>query len=149
MLKIGPTFGAELIAADCNNGVTWNEVTGVLTFTQHTSDDGLTDAQYAARAAAQQTVLATHDPSKTLAPPSVSNYQARTILIQQGLFTKADAAIRAADQTVVANQIALAAWDYANVFYRTDPLIASMAATLGLSSAQVDALFVAAAQFGA
>lgn len=79
-------------------------------------------------------------------PRSVSNYQARTAMIEAGLFARADAALRGADQTVQANQVALAAWDYANDFYRTSPLIAAMTQQLGLTAAQVDALFIAASQ---
>ncbi len=81
-----------------------------------------------------------------IVPDAVTNYQARTALINAGLFTKADAALRGADQTVAANQIALQAWDYANQFFRDQPIIAAMQAVLGLSDAQVDDLFRAAAQ---
>ncbi len=79
-------------------------------------------------------------------PDAVTNYQARTALIEAGVFAKADAALRGADQTVAANQIALQAWDYANQFFRNQPIIAAMQALLGLSDAQVDDLFRAAAQ---
>ena len=99
-----------------------------------------TDAQ---RQAAVAVVAGWTDPAAI--PASVTNYQARTILIQRGLLAKVDAAIRGADQTVQANQIALAAWDYANTFERSSPLIDAMAQVLGLSSTDVDALFIAAA----
>jgi hypothetical protein len=79
-------------------------------------------------------------------PDAVTNYQARTVLIEAGVFAKADAALRGADQTVAANQIALQAWDYANQFFRNQPIIAAMQAVLGLSDAQVDDLFRAAAK---
>lgn len=81
-------------------------------------------------------------------PPFISNYQARTILIQQGYLAKVDVALRGADQLVMANQIALAAWDYANNFYRSDPLIAAMGAVIPLTSAQIDQMFIAAAKIG-
>lgn len=79
-------------------------------------------------------------------PTVVSNYQARTVLIERGYLAKVDAALRGADQTVVANQIALAAWDYANTFERGSPIIAAMAQLLGLAPADVDELFIAASQ---
>ena len=79
-------------------------------------------------------------------PDAVTNYQARMALRAAGLRDKVDAAIRGADQSVPANAEALDAWDYANQFFRDQPIIAAMQAVLGLSDAQVDDLFRAAAQ---
>ena len=135
----GPTFGSELVAAGCSSAVATYGSDGTLNYVPSATPDQI---------AAVQKVVAAHDPTKQIVPSSVTNYQARSVLIQQGFLAKVDAAIRGADQTVQANQIALAAWDYANAFYRTDPLIAAMAQVLSLSSADVDALFIAAAAVG-
>lgn len=135
----GPTFGSELVAAGCSSAVaTWG-TDGSLVYVPGATPDQMTTVQR---------VIAAHDPTKQIVPSTVTNYQARTILIQRGLIAEVDAAIRGADQTVQANQIALAAWDYANTFNRTDPLISAMAQVLSLSSADVDALFIAAAAVG-
>lgn len=84
-----------------------------------------------AAAAAEASVVAT-----------VTNYQARTALIEAGLFAQADAAVKAAGPASLLFQ----AWEYAAEFRRDSPFIAQMAAVLNLTSAQVDALFAAASQ---
>jgi len=84
-------------------------------------------------------------PTAPAVPASVTNYQARAVLVQRGLFAEVDAAIHAADLTVAANMVALQAWDYANDFYRNSAIVAAMAGVLGLAPADVDAFFIAAA----
>lgn len=75
-------------------------------------------------------------------PQQVTNYQARSALIIAGMFEAVDAAVKAQGPGSQAYQ----AWEYANVYLRSSPFIAEMGATLGLTSEQIDALFVAAAQ---
>ena len=72
-------------------------------------------------------------------PDSISNYQARAILIQTGQFGQVDSAVRAS-----LNPQGISAWDYANFFYRNSPFIGMMQAVLKLTDAQVDALFIQA-----
>ncbi len=80
------------------------------------------------------------------APPSavqksVTRLQGRLALNAAGLLTKVETAVAAAD---VPTQIWYADaqnWD------RNDPILAQLAAALGLTSDQVDALFVQAAEF--
>jgi hypothetical protein len=79
-------------------------------------------------------------------PDSVTNYQARVALVTAGLFDKVDAAIRGADMSVVENKLALAAWDYANYFYRDQAFVVALGPTFGLTSAQIDDLFRAASK---
>lgn len=81
-------------------------------------------------------------PSSTPIPlvlSAVSPRQARLALLGAGLLTQVENAVTAAGG---ATQIT---WEYATVFERTDPLIATLSAALGLTSAQVDALFATAA----
>lgn len=73
---------------------------------------------------------------------TVTNYQARTALINAGLFAQVDAAVKAAGPASLLFQ----AWEYAADFRRDSPFIAQMATALGLTQPQVDALFAAAAQ---
>lgn len=58
MMKYGPTFGTELIAAGCNNGLSWSqdELYGY---------DALPDEQKLLVDA----VIAAHDPTKQDPPP--------------------------------------------------------------------------------
>lgn len=74
-------------------------------------------------------------------PPyaAVTPRQARLALLAAGLLDQVEAAVAAADQ---ATQIT---WATASEILRTDPLIVSIGTGLGLTQAQIDALFVAAA----
>lgn len=74
-------------------------------------------------------------------PASVTNYQARATLIANGQFSAVDQAIHASG-----NQVAIQAWEYANIFNRTDQFVTSFASILGMTEAQVDQLFIAASQ---
>lgn len=78
-------------------------------------------------------------PSEPYIPFSVTPFQAKAALFQAGLLPSVQAAIAAA------SPIAQLAWSDATEFTRDSPTIASLSAQLGLSSAQVDALFIAAA----
>ena len=86
----------------------------------------------------------TPPPAPPSVPATVTNYQARAVLVERGLFDKVDTALRSADMTVTANRIALQAWDYANGFSRNSAIVTAMAGVLGLSSDDVDGLFIAA-----
>lgn len=72
-------------------------------------------------------------------PPSVTIAQARVAIRRAGLFGAVDAACKAAGGEV------LDAWEYSNTVSRDSALVASMSASLALTSAQVDALFTQAA----
>lgn len=77
-------------------------------------------------------------------PASVSRFQARAALHQAELLATVDAAIAASG-----NVVAQLAWADAVQFDRASPTIAAMAASIGLTSEQVDALFIAAAEIQA
>jgi Rod binding domain-containing protein len=75
-------------------------------------------------------------------PPSrVSKLQLVRALRQRNLFDAVQAAMPSAPQA------AQDAWNYMTVAERADPLLVQMAAALGLSGADVDALFVLADTF--
>lgn len=76
-------------------------------------------------------------------PSVVSAYQAKATLMQAGLYDKAAAAAQAAGGLVAL------AWATATVFERSSPNIATLAAGLGLTDAQVDDLFRAASKITA
>lgn len=77
-------------------------------------------------------------------PQEVSRFQARAALMAAGLLAAADAAVEASDDPFL--QLA---WKEAVAFPRTSPSIAALAPTLGLTEADVDNLFRAAAQISA
>jgi hypothetical protein len=87
-------------------------------------------------------VLATYGLPGPMAivPKQVTLYQGRAMLIQVGMFDQVKEAVDAQGQ----NSLAYQAFEYANHWYRDSEFIASMAAGLGLSEAQIDALFIAA-----
>ena len=71
-------------------------------------------------------------------PQVVTPFQAKAALLQAGLLDTVKAAIASAPA------ITQLAWSDATEFTRDSPTISTMAGALGLTSVQVDALFVAA-----
>lgn len=71
-------------------------------------------------------------------PQTVTQKQARLALLGAGLLDQVNAAVLAAGGAV---QIT---WEYSDLINRTDTLIVAIGASLGLTSAQIDALFVTA-----
>jgi hypothetical protein len=71
-------------------------------------------------------------------PAEVPQWQARRALLDAGLLDAVEAAVAAATRDV---QIV---WEYAPNIVRNSPFIAAMGPALGLSDAQIDALFIAA-----
>ena len=80
-------------------------------------------------------------PAGIVVPASVSARQARLALLAAGLLDQVEAAVATAGGSVRIE------WEYATVNERASPLLAAIAGALGLTDAQVDALFIAAAAF--
>lgn len=76
-----------------------------------------------------------------IVPKSVTLYQGRAALIEAGLFDQVKAAVLSLGEDSLAYQ----AFEYANHWYRDSAFIAQLAGSLGLTSEQIDALFIAAA----
>lgn len=74
-----------------------------------------------------------------IVPKSVAMWQAQTALQAAGLLTQANTAIAALNNPAVTNF-----WAHAQTLDRADPILASVAASLNLTSAQLDQLFVQA-----
>ena len=72
-------------------------------------------------------------------PTSISPAQARLALLHAGLLDQVEAAVAAGDR---ATQIA---WEMATVIERSSPTVVALSAALGLTDAQLDALFTTAA----
>lgn len=77
-------------------------------------------------------------PHPAPAPSSVHMRQARLALLQAGLLPQVQAAVAAAGE---AAQIE---WEYAHEVRRDSPLVQSLSASLALSDAQLDGLFILA-----
>lgn len=78
-------------------------------------------------------------------PQTVTRFQARAALHLAGLLPSIEALM--ADENTPA--LAKLAWTDAQEFKRTSPTIATMAAALGLTSEQLDQLFITAAEIDA
>lgn len=76
-------------------------------------------------------------------PGSVTRFQARAALMQAGLLTQAQTVIAGADD------MTKLAWSDAQDFLRNSPTVAAMGAAMGLTAAQLDALFIAAREIKA
>jgi hypothetical protein len=84
----------------------------------------------------------TPDPYVPPAPPvpTITPVQGRIALFNAGLLDKATAAVNA-----VGGPTAIW-WEYATIWERDNSLLSSMGAAIGLTSDQIDQLFIAAAQ---
>ncbi|CAA2141614.1 hypothetical protein [Hyphomicrobium sp. ghe19] len=78
----------------------------------------------------------------TAVPTVVSPYQARIVLLQAGLMDEVEAMMASPDIEPAAK----IAWEYATGFYRDSPFINTLGSSLGLTSSQIDDLFIAASQ---
>lgn len=84
-------------------------------------------------------------PPGPVVPQSISPFQARAALLGAGLLDAVEAVI-ADPATPVMMKLA---WNTAQEFRRSSPTIAAMASVLGMSSEQLDSLFIAAAEIEA
>lgn len=85
--------------------------------------------------------ISAHLAPVTSVPQVVTRFQARAALHLAGLLTTVEA-LMTDPQT---DMLARLAWQDAQEFRRQSPTVLSMAATLGLTDAQLDALFTTAA----
>lgn len=84
------------------------------------------------------------DPPVVRIPASVSMRQARLALLGAGVLSQVDAAINAMPEPQ--KTAAKITWEYSAEVQRHNGLVSQMAPALGLTEAQIDALFIAAAQ---
>lgn len=79
-----------------------------------------------------------------LAPAIVTMRQARLALLGSGLLASVEDAINALPEPQ--KSAARIEWDYSSEVHRNKPFVATLAAALGLTDAQLDGLFIQAAQ---
>lgn len=70
-------------------------------------------------------------------PQQVPMWAVRTVLQNDGLFDQADALVKASTDNALKN-----VWEYGNFADRNSNAIATLAAALGLTSEQVDQMFI-------
>jgi hypothetical protein len=80
-------------------------------------------------------------PPASPVPTQVTMRQARLALNAAGLLSAVQAAVDAGDEATKIN------WEYASAVDRNDALVTTLAPAIGLTSAQLDALFTQAASF--
>lgn len=95
---------------------------------------------YAALTAAAVEIAPYVEPPAAV-PREVTAYQARIALLDAGLLGDVEALMGSLEVTPAAK----IAWEYATVWLRDSVFIAELAPALGLTSEQIDALFIAAA----
>lgn len=109
-------------------------------------DPAVTDAQRATAAA----IVAAIDLSTPMVPHEISRFQATEALRRAGRLTEIETALALiGDASEDHLKTAKIAWETAQVFRRQSPTLAAFAALLGMTSGQVDALFIAGAQIEA
>jgi hypothetical protein len=81
-------------------------------------------------------------PEPVVIPYEIANWRARAVLEIAGLLPTVDAAIAAL--TGDAGIVARAAWNSGAPFVRNGPTVTALSSALGLTSAQVDAMFLQA-----
>jgi len=88
-------------------------------------------------------VWAAPAPAQAILPQTVTMRQARLALLEAGLLASVEAAI--ASMTGTEGEAARIEWEYATELRRDHPLVVSLVPALGLTDAQLDALFLSAA----
>jgi hypothetical protein len=101
----------------------------------------LDDPDYLAWVAEGNTPLQP-EPFVPVVPLSITMRQARLALMGAGLLTTVNNAVAA--MTGAEGDAARIEWEFSSAVERNKPLVAGLSAALGLSTAQVDALFITA-----
>lgn len=144
---IGPSFYSELAAAGLSDlPISWSP--GGVNFGDVVNLDGTVTQNPALSPesrAAIEAVVAAHDPTApaTVAvPESVTKYQACVVLARHGLLGQVNAFFDA----LAADDPRRLAWEMAAAVHRHSESTLSAIAHLGLAAAQVDGMFIEAAQ---
>jgi hypothetical protein len=107
--------------------------------TEKPKDHGVTKIDTEANLAEVLAVYGLKGPVSVV-PASVPMWAVRTILQQDGLFDQADALIKNSNDAALKN-----VWDYGNYADRDSFSIAALGNSLGLTEAQIDKMFIDAA----
>lgn len=83
-------------------------------------------------------------PQVPVVPESVAMWQARAVMIEEGILDTI-LAVLAAIEDEQARKLAQAKFEYSNTVRRDDPLVTLVIPALGKSEAEIDAMFIRAA----
>lgn len=124
--------------------VEWNHPDyGWIPFTA--SPDDATEHGREIHAQALQGTVAEYVSPPAQIPQEVTAFKARAALANSGYLE----VVTAYMDTLSPNDVSRLAWEYAQTFKRTSPTIVGLAPLLGMDDAQLDQLFIAAAQIDA
>ena len=113
--------------------------------TYRISQDGIERDMTEAEAAEFLASLPTEQPPSV--PSTITNFQARALLMQMPGSTEGRTLFQDVDEALQElGGVAYQAWEYTTIFPRDSELIAAMAAQFNLTNAQLDEMFIAAAQ---
>lgn len=82
-------------------------------------------------------------PEPVVVPQEIANWRAKAVLSLAGILPSVEAALNALEDP--AKTVALSAWNGGAEVHRNGPTVAAAIAMLGLTDAQVDAMFIQAA----
>lgn len=94
--------------------------------------------------AAPEDFPATNFPALPVVPASITPRQARLALLDAGMLTSVDAALASLPEPQKTS--AQIEWEYATSVERNSPLVESLGSALGLTSTQIDGLFIQASK---
>ncbi|MFZ6773022.1 hypothetical protein ACO0LB_09950 [Undibacterium sp. SXout7W] len=83
-------------------------------------------------------------PDTPRVPEAIAMWQARTVLIEAGLLDDVNTFL-ANIPDEVARKKAQAKWEFSNTVRRDDSLLSAVVASMGITNAQLDSLFITAA----
>jgi len=119
----------------------WKYTDSTNTVVYRVNEDGSSESCLAS-VLPQDTVIDPADPIVTPIATEVSMRQARLALFQQGLLANVQTVIDGLSEPQ--KTITQISWDYAQTVKRDDDLVKALSAQLGLSDADLDALFTLA-----
>jgi len=118
----------------------YDPATQIATEVQPVQIGGVWTQQWTIAARSAQDIAAAY---QATIPQSVTMRQARLALLNAGLLTTVNNAV--ATVAGAAGDAARIEWEFSSEVFRHRPLVVSLGTSLGLTDAQLDALFVAAA----
>lgn len=118
---------------------------GVAEFDELRADLGADAAEHEALIAEVEATYVPPEPEPPYVPASVTRRQAKQALLLNGLLGNVQPAIDAITDATQRAMIQIE-WDDSQVFERNRPALIALGAALGLTNAQLDALFIEAAQ---
>ena len=96
-----------------------------------------------------QEIAALPPPAPPSVPSQITNFQARALLMQMPGSADGRSLFQDVDDTLrELGGVEWQAWEYTTIFPRNSQLIATLGAQLGITDAQLDQMFIAAAAIG-